>query len=111
MMAVPWMSIVARTSDLSELVDLMPTLAELAEVDVPQTKWGDKKNPIEGKSPVRSLVGGNVKEAACSQYPRAPKSMDEPWAHNSIYRKMPDEFLYIWYSVRASDWRYTAWFE
>ena len=111
MMAVPWMSTVARTDDLAELVDLMPTLAELAEISVPATKWGDKKNPIEGKSLVRSLAGEIVKEAAYSQYPRAPKSMDEPWAHNSIDHKEPDEFMYMGYSVRVSDWRYTAWFE
>ena len=41
--------------------------------------------------------GAPVKPAAFSQYPRAPKDMAAPWAHNSIDHKEADTFLYMGY--------------
>ena len=57
-----------RSSTLAELVDVMPTVAELANIEVPNKKKGDKKHPIEGKSLVGAIKGDDtVKTAAFSQ--------------------------------------------
>ncbi|GMH96801.1 hypothetical protein TL16_g13321, partial [Triparma laevis f. inornata] len=74
-MKVPWLEGTAgtRSDELAELVDILPTVAELAGIDVPHTNLGDRMNPIEGKSLVKSLTGERVKSAAFSQYPRKPK--------------------------------------
>ena len=53
-------------------------------VAVPMEHWGDRMNPLEGMSLVKSLSGQRVKEAAFSQYPRKPKDMSEPWKSNGI---------------------------
>jgi iduronate 2-sulfatase len=112
MISVPWFEGTAgtRSDDLVELVDIMPTLAELAGISVPNKKIGDKKNPIEGVSIVNSIKGQRVKEAAFSQYPRSPRDMAEPWAHNSVDHVEADGFLYMGYSVRVDEWRYTEWY-
>ena len=57
--SVPWLpeSHGTRTAALAELIDIMPTMAELADIDVPHTKAGDLKNPIEGTSLVPALKG------------------------------------------------------
>mmetsp|Transcript_13839 Transcript_13839/g.23091 ORF Transcript_13839/g.23091 Transcript_13839/m.23091 type:complete len:159 (-) Transcript_13839:254-730(-) len=44
-----------RTSSIAELVDIMPTLAELAEVNLPTQKLGDRLYPVEGQSLVPVL--------------------------------------------------------
>ena len=98
-----------RSSELVELVDLMPTFAELAEISLP-TSIGDKLNPPEGTSIVSSLSGANVKEAAFSQYPRKPKDMSQPWKSNGIGHDEAETFLYMGYSVRVDEWRYTEWY-
>ncbi|GMH94149.1 hypothetical protein TrVE_jg12622 [Triparma verrucosa] len=111
-MKVPWLEGTAgtRSDELAELVDIMPTIAELAEIDVPHTKLGDRLNPIEGTSLVTSLTGGKVKDAAFSQYPRKPNDMSEPWKSNGIGHDEAETFLYMGYSVRVEDWRYTEWY-
>jgi arylsulfatase A-like enzyme len=98
-----------RSSELVELVDLMPTFAELAEISLPSS-IGDKLNPPEGKSIVSSLSGVNVKDAAFSQYPRKPKDMDQPWKSNGIGHDESETFLFMGYSVRVDEWRYTEWY-
>jgi len=114
MIAVPWLpeSAGTRNDELAELVDLMPTMAELVGIDVPGKKFGDREAPIEGISLVPSLMGTKekVKVAAFSQYPRSPRNMTEPWAHNSVDHKEAEDFLYMGYSVRVDEWRYTEWY-
>ncbi|GMI46197.1 hypothetical protein TrCOL_g1448 [Triparma columacea] len=109
--SVPWMpdTFDTRSSELVELVDLMPTFAELAEISLPSS-IGDKLNPPEGKSIVSSLSGVNVKDAAFSQYPRKPKDMDQPWKSNGIGHDESETFLFMGYSIRVDEWRYTEWY-
>ena len=131
-LAVPWLNGTAntRSDELAELVDVMPTLAELAGVEVPTTKLGDRLAPPEGTSLVPALVAaaargaateeresartpgkaGKVKSAAFSQYPRKPRDETEAWAHNSIDHDDPSLFTFMGYSIRVDDWRLTDWY-
>lgn len=108
---VPWMKGIAgtRSKALAELVDLMPTLAELAGIPLPAEQLGDRLNPPEGTSLVPALTGKAVHEAVFSQYPRKPADDDIPWQSNGIDHSDPSEFKYMGYSVRVDGWRYTEW--
>ncbi|QDT12657.1 sulfatase-like hydrolase/transferase [Planctomycetes bacterium K23_9] len=75
-----------RTQQLAELLDLYPTLCELAGIDVPEF--------VDGKSLVPLLQGVNepVREAAMSQY----------------YRRF-DGREYMGYSMRTDKYRFIEW--
>lgn len=107
LMRVPWIEGIAgtRTSLLAELVDIMPTLADLAGIPIPE----DQGFPLEGVSLVPALTGSEVKNAAFSQYPRSPQSMDRPWKSNGIDHKDLKDFKFMGYTVRVDEWRYTEW--
>lgn len=78
-----------RTDGLVELVDLYPTLAQLAGLPIPNELDGFSMVPLM-KAPERPW-----KKAAFSQFPR-------PW----MYKSQPD---IMGYSVRTKDFRYTEW--
>lgn len=78
-----------QTNALAELVDLYPTLADLAGIGVPDGLEGTSLKPVL-EDPERPW-----KEAAFSQFPR-------PW----FYRKQPEV---MGYSVRTDRYRYTEW--
>jgi len=81
--SVPWQKTVnARTANLVELVDVYPTLCELAGVPLPEGLEGTSLVPLLD-DPRRA-----VKRAAFSQYPR-PRAMG--------------------YTIRTEDHRYTEW--
>ncbi|MGI9428493.1 MAG: sulfatase-like hydrolase/transferase, partial [Bythopirellula sp.] len=79
------------TRSLAELVDLYPTIAELAGLPVPE--------PLEGSSlkPLMSSPTAAPDNAAFSQYPRGGNA-----DHGG---KM------MGYSIRTDRWRYTEWIE
>ena len=79
-----------QTNALVELVDLYPTLADLAGLSVPQGLEGTSLKPLF------SSPGLPWKEAAFSQFPRS-----SPKHHSPI----------MGYSVRTNDFRYTEWQE
>lgn len=95
----------ARASGLVELVDIMPTIAELAGVPLPSGKTYD------GTSLVPLLRNGSttVKAAAFSQYPRHVTNPAEAWDNNGILRCPRSNFTHMGYSVRTRNWRYTEW--
>ncbi|MFZ5832687.1 MAG: sulfatase [Planctomycetota bacterium] len=78
-----------RTGAVSELLDLYPTLAELAGLPGPEG--------VEGVSLVPALQdpSASVKEAALTQHPRP-----------AYYTRAPDA---MGYSVRTERFRYTEW--
>jgi arylsulfatase A-like enzyme len=80
-----------RTRALTELVDLYPTLAELADLPIPAE--------LEGTSfaPVLDDPSATVKTAAFSQFPRGGNA-------DLGGRTMG-------YSLRTDRWRYTEWIE
>ena len=65
---------------------------------------------LTGEAGDARLMARAVKNASFSQYPRAPRNMDELWAKNKINHDDPSMFKYMGMSVRTVDWRYTAWF-
>lgn len=74
---------------LVELVDIYPTMVELAGLPIPDELDGTSMAPVIA-DPARSW-----KKAAFSQFPR-------PW----MYKEKPEV---MGYSVRASHFRYTEW--
>lgn len=107
----PWLASAknARSDALVELVDVMPTIADLAGVSPP----GVGETPLDGVSLVPILAGtapnGTVKSAAFSQYPRRVKNQETPWDSNSIIHRNRSSFTHMGYSVRTRGWRYTEW--
>jgi arylsulfatase A-like enzyme len=90
-------------------VDLYPTLAELAGLPSPQLAIGAAESKsLAGVflSPglLPSAIAGG--EAAFSQYPRCAKTGIENGSCNNVDKR---EFDYMGYSVRNSEWRFTAW--
>lgn len=84
----------ARTEALVELVDVFPTLVDLA--GLPPTKG------LAGVSlrPVLDDAGATVKDAAFSQFPR-------PWESRN-WRSKP---RIMGYTVRTERWRYVSWID
>lgn len=79
----------SNTEALVELIDIYPTLAELAGLAIPDELEGKSMVPLL-KDPTRPW-----KKAAFSQFPR-------PW----MYKNEPK---YMGYSVRTKEYRYTEW--
>lgn len=112
---VPWLSAEQqanpRTAALVELVDLMPTFADLAGVDV-NALMNRVEDPLEGVSLVPLLNGSRsvVKRAAFSQHPRRPKDDGVKWRSNSIDHVDPSNFTFMGMTVRTQEWRLTSWY-
>ncbi|MCC6682006.1 MAG: sulfatase [Phycisphaeraceae bacterium] len=86
----PGMTTAGQTSDaLVELLDMYPTLADLAGLQAPDT--------LEGKSlrPVLENPAAQVREAALTQHPRPAYYTDKPEV--------------MGYSIRTQRYRYTEW--
>jgi len=75
-----------RTDELAELVDLFPTLCELAEIDTPEF--------VEGTSLVPSL--------------RDPQKQTQQAAYSQYYRKF-DDHEYMGYAIRTDTHRMIEW--
>jgi arylsulfatase A-like enzyme len=80
----------AKTDSLTELVDLYPTLCDLAGIEVPDAMEGTSLRPLL-EQPDRDL-----KSAAFSQYVRRPKNS-------------PDGKRYMGYSMVTSRYHYVEW--
>jgi iduronate 2-sulfatase len=109
----PWLGDAARgkpTLAIAELVDLYPTLVELAGLPAPPPSEG-----LEGISLVPALQNPGAehasgKVAAFSQYPRCTQydltTQSEQWECLHIPK---ENFTRMGYSVRVADARYTEW--
>ncbi len=81
----------AKTDSLTELVDLYPTLCDLAGIEIPDTMEGTSLKPLLAQ-PEREL-----KTAAFSQYVRRPKNS-------------PDGKRYMGNSMVTSRYHYVEWY-
>eukprot|EP00039_Didymoeca_costata_P029970 m.27309 g.27309 ORF g.27309 m.27309 type:complete len:560 (-) comp7884_c0_seq1:85-1764(-) len=113
---VPWMSRTAgkHTRALVELVDVMPTLADLAGLPPATIHPGDA--PLDGIS-LKPLFEMNppagIKPYIYSQYPRCPKNLTNDlllWQQNMCIEVPSSNFNWMGYTLRTENWRYTAWF-
>lgn len=100
-----------RADGLVELVDIMPTVADLAGIPLPEGEGFGTKQAGVSLTPILTGTSPDVKSVAFSQYPRRVKHADKPWASNSIQHHERDTFTHMGYSVRTVDWRYTEWLE
>eukprot|EP00041_Stephanoeca_diplocostata_P021301 m.493376 g.493376 ORF g.493376 m.493376 type:complete len:574 (+) comp21793_c0_seq4:238-1959(+) len=117
--AVPWMpsSHGLRTRAIVELIDIMPTLMDLANISLPM----DEPTTIDGESFAHVLAdfGGtdsvaaqavSQKSVAISQYPRCPQDTTHLWRSNWCEKVDANAFGWMGYTIRNATWRYTAWF-
>eukprot|EP00932_Pfiesteria_piscicida_P012165 SRR837773.2349.p1 GENE.SRR837773.2349~~SRR837773.2349.p1 ORF type:complete len:403 (-),score=41.65 SRR837773.2349:22-1230(-) len=103
----PWIpgSAGRRSAQLVELVDVMPTIADLAGLQLPTDE-----TPFDGVSLVPLLAARSInKSAAFSQYPRRVADPDKPWKGNTILHHPREQFTHMGYSIRTDAWRYTEW--
>ncbi|EWM28099.1 iduronate-2-sulfatase [Nannochloropsis gaditana] len=111
-----------NASALAENVDIFPTMIEMAGLPDPA---GRLFPPLEGKSLVpvlRDPVNGRVKDFALTQIPRCCSQgcgnrplKKVPWfawevcsGGNRDWNDL-NERVYMGYSMRTDEWRYTAW--
>ena len=128
-------SIGKRTRAFAELVDMFPTLVELAGLQLPApnaTRADDPDADLSGVSLVpvlRDPENATVKKYAFSQFPRCDCGYTSPSdvcqggkcsnctrsgnacaEHVCMFIKR-DTFAWMGYSVRTDGWRYTEWVE
>jgi len=118
MIRAPWASKTAagaRSSTLAELVDVFPTMCDLAGVGMPVGS-----NQLDGTSLGWVLEGsrGQGKAAVLTQYPRCPLNattgtwITDPaqmWQNNWCEFVDRSEIPWMGYSLRTAEYRYTEW--
>lgn len=134
-MRAPWLAN-EKTSDnrkripnIVELIDIFPTMAELAGVPVPDSYKLDGSSfaplvssTLSERSDVLATNTDALSESdnlevlqhdyALSVYPRCPADMSHPskyWAKNDCMMKERSLFPFMGVSLRVQDWRYTEW--
>ena len=105
---VPWkpVSIGKTTNAFAELVDLYPTLVDLAGLPQPSTE------NLEGKSLASYFDnpdGGSVVNYTLSQFPRCPHNLSVQWKGNGCMSTKREDFFSMGYSIRTETFRYTEW--
>jgi iduronate 2-sulfatase len=105
--SVPWIEAQsARNAHPAELVDVLPTIAALSGVAIPQ---GEPAYDGVSLVPMLRNASAAVKRFALSQYPRRVEDPREAWKKNSIIHHNRSSFSHMGYSVRTTEWRYTEW--
>lgn len=108
--SVPWLPHLhgTTTTAFAELVDIMPTLSDLAGLPPPVVRPGEA--PLAGTSLAPTVSTGNpVKYSALSVYPRCPINVSVAWRENWCIHVSSSAFHSMGYSLRMENWRYTAW--
>ena len=112
-LAVPWLpqSHGRRTAALVELVDVYPTLIDLAGVAPP----ANDSFPLAGTSLVPLLLDPALphlpnRTVARSTYPRCPRISGHVYDDTCIHTVERTAFPFVGYSIRDADWRLTAFF-
>eukprot|EP00948_MAST-09A_sp_MAST-9A-sp1_P001036 g1036.t1 len=105
---VPWLNTVNRSSDFVELVDILPTIVELAGLSLPagETFDGISFVPLMNKT---NSSYNNSKLSAFSQYPKKIHNMSRAWESNGIIHTDRNKFTHMGYTIRTHEWRYVEW--
>jgi len=107
----------ANVSTIVELIDIYPTIAELAGIPVPDTYKLDGSSfaPLVNSALSSKSVTGSSEDIhsySLSVYPRCPRDATDPamyWANNDCDMQERTAFMFIGISLRVPDWRYTEW--
>ena len=112
-LSVPWLPAAhgRRAAAPVELVDVMPTLLDLAGVPPPS----NDSFPLEGVSLLPLLLDPALpslpnKSFARSTYARCPRAGGPVWDDACIHTVERTAFPYMGYSLRNASWRFTAFF-
>ena len=95
-----------KTASYTELVDVFPTLSALAGLPAPSS--------VDGKDVPALFDNPNqiVKDTAYHQYPACGGGKRAFNATRLTCNNTPkNQFVFMGYSLRNADWRYTAWFK
>lgn len=122
---VPWLTRGhgQRSSQLVEMIDILPTLCELLRIPLPpnQTYDGVSLLPVLNQSdPTLTPPRGTGKNSSFSQYARSFWSKHPPgqappantslyWVHDEAAGGNRSTFFAMGHSVREQRWRYTEW--
>lgn len=98
----------ARCDALVELVDIMPTIIELAGFENPPDETIDGVSVLPLMSSPSSAA---TKEYVFSQYPRIARHPDKLWESNNPIHNPRETFTHMGYSIRSKEYRYTEWLE
>ena len=103
-----------RTKAFVELIDIFPSIAELAGLDIPpMCPENDNKllTCVEGKSvtPLLNNPSQLWKKAAFSQYPRPSQGMTQI-PNEPAYATDEHEESVMGYTVRVDQYRFTEWY-
>ena len=107
----PWLKDApARAGAIIELVDIMPTIVELAGLKLPpnETLDGVSLVPLL-TTPGMANNASALKEYAFSQYPRIVRHASQPWIANNPIHNPRETFTHMGYTIRNKDYRYTEW--
>jgi len=110
---VPWLekSQGKQTSAIVELVDLFPSIADLANNPAPAS-YG-----LEGASFAALLQDPAIslpKNTSLSVFPRCPANRTDPqayWQHNDCNLIERTNFFSLGVTIREDNWRYTEWLQ
>ena len=109
LVAVPWLPSGhgRRAAALVELVDIMPTLLQLAGVTFTPAEG---EPPLAGISAAPALTRNVVqpRNSSLSVYPRCPPDPSRLWYSNWCIQVEREHFGYMGVSVRVDGWRYTV---
>lgn len=104
---VPWLKTPpARSSAIVELVDVLPTVADLAGLSLPESETFDGRSFFD-------VLSGNeetFRSSAMTCYPRKVKDPTKPWANNDPIHDNRTKFTHMGYSIRTDEFRYTEWY-
>lgn len=112
---VPWMQTIPRYSYPVELVDIYPTICDLAGIPLPQGEDFDGISLVPYLSVISDVDGNPTvanttpKIAAFSQYPRRVTDPARPWHGNSIIHHNRSTFTHMGLSIRTTQYRLTKW--
>jgi hypothetical protein len=118
MIHVPWLpaSFGTATSAMVELIDLFPTLQELAGFAVSPELEGVSQAALLTPSAAAAAAGPPPppRKVALAQFPRCVAPGSEPpsqyWDRNNCNSNTTDEYTVMGHTMRTADgWRFTRW--